>query len=134
MAYCVRLLDNWRIRQLVDCHLADWSTRGLDNSRTGQVADWTTCGCHRRLCVLSFRSFGGICETASCPVRDLTSPRVGNPRVGVPVRCPVTLRTMTPVPFRIHWYSIGLVVYHARHAFSARAYSTKHSIFFMFFL
>jgi len=35
-------------------HLADWSTRGLDNSRTGQVADWTTRGCHRRLCVLSF--------------------------------------------------------------------------------
>ena len=29
---------------------------------------WTTRGCHRRLCVLSFRSFGGICETASCPV------------------------------------------------------------------
>ena len=57
-------------------HLADWSTRGLDNSRTGQVADWTTHGCHRRFCVLSFRSFGGICETASCPVRELTSARV----------------------------------------------------------
>ena len=60
-------------------HLADWSTRwstrGLDNSRTGQVADWTTRGCHRQLCVLSFRSFGGICETASCPVRELNSPR-----------------------------------------------------------
>jgi len=37
--------------------------------------DWTTCGCHQRLCMLSFRSFGGICETASCPVRELTSPR-----------------------------------------------------------
>ena len=48
--------------------LADWSTRGLDNSRTGQVADWTTRGCHRRLYMLSFGSFGGICETASCPV------------------------------------------------------------------
>jgi len=46
-----------------------------------QLADWTTRGCHRRLCMLSFRSFGGICETASCPVRDLSSPRVGNPRV-----------------------------------------------------
>ena len=45
----------------------------VDISRTGQVADWTTCGCHRRLCVLSFRSFGGICETATCPVRELTS-------------------------------------------------------------
>ena len=71
-------------------HLAYLSTRGLDNSRTGQVADWTTRGCHRRLCVLSFRSFGGICETASCPVRDLSSPRVGNPRVGVSASCPVT--------------------------------------------
>ena len=44
----------------------------------------------RRLCVLSFRSFGGICETASCPVRDLSSPRVGNPRVSVSTSCPVT--------------------------------------------
>ena len=25
-------------------HLADWSTSGLDNSRTGQVVDWTTRG------------------------------------------------------------------------------------------
>jgi len=33
-----RLLDNSRIRQLADCQLADWTTRG----------------CHRRLCVLSF--------------------------------------------------------------------------------
>jgi len=40
--------------RLADCQLADWSTRGLDNSRIGQVADWTTPGCHRRLCVLSF--------------------------------------------------------------------------------
>jgi len=29
--------------------LADWSTCWLDNSRTGQVADWTTRGCHRPL-------------------------------------------------------------------------------------
>ena len=40
----------------------------LDNSRIRQLADWTSRGCHGRLCVLSFRSFGGICETASCPV------------------------------------------------------------------
>jgi len=57
-------------------HLADWSTCGLHNSRTGQVADWTTRGCHRRLCMLSFHSFGGIWETTSCPVRNLSSPRV----------------------------------------------------------
>jgi len=85
---------NSRIANSRTGHLADWSTRGLDidNSRTGQVADWTTRGCHQRLCVLSFRSFGGICETASCPVRDLSSPRVGNPRVGVSASCPVTTR------------------------------------------
>jgi len=29
------------------------------------------------------------------------------------------LRTLTPVPFRIHWYSIGLVVYRARRAVHA---------------
>jgi len=34
-----RLLDNSRICQLADCQLADWTTRGLDISRTGQVAD-----------------------------------------------------------------------------------------------
>jgi len=53
-----------------------WTTRGYANSRTGRLADWTSRGCHRRLCVLSFRSFGGICEIASCPVRELAYPRV----------------------------------------------------------
>jgi len=33
------LLDNSRISQLADCQLADWTTRGLDISRTGQLAD-----------------------------------------------------------------------------------------------
>jgi len=59
-----------------DCFQGYWTTRGYANSRTGQVADWTTRGCNRRLCLLSFRSFGGICETASCPVCELSSPRV----------------------------------------------------------
>ena len=50
-----------------------WTTHGyansrIANSRSGRLADWTTRGCHWRLCVLSFRSFGGVCETASCPV------------------------------------------------------------------
>jgi len=34
-----RLLDNSRIRQLADCQLADWTTRGLDISLTRQLAD-----------------------------------------------------------------------------------------------
>jgi len=69
--YVPRLLDNSRIRQLVD-----WMTHGLVNSCAGQVMVWTTHRCHQRLYVLSFRSFVGICETVSCPVRDLSSPRV----------------------------------------------------------
>ena len=78
-----------------------WSTRGLDNSCTGQVADWTTRGCHHQLCVLSFRSFGSmrdrelssprVDQSARCPVRESSSPRVSNPRVGVSASCPVTL-------------------------------------------
>jgi len=55
--------------------VTDWTSPGLVNSRTGQVADWTTRGCLRRLCMFSFPYFGGICETASCPVCELTSPR-----------------------------------------------------------
>ena len=39
-----RLLDNSRIRQLADCQLADWTTRGLGISRTGQLAYWTSRG------------------------------------------------------------------------------------------
>ena len=37
--YDFGLLDNSWIRQLADCQLADWTTRGLDISRTGQLAD-----------------------------------------------------------------------------------------------
>jgi len=67
-------------------HLAEWPTRGLDNLRTGQVADCTTCGCHRRLCVLSFRCFWPFARTrvvqsaswqsASWRIRELSSYRV----------------------------------------------------------
>ena len=38
------LLDNSRIRQLADCQLADWTTRGLDISRTRQLVYWTSRG------------------------------------------------------------------------------------------
>jgi len=71
-----------------------WTTRGyansrIANSRTWRLADWTTreChGCHRWLCVLGFRSFGVICETASWPVREMSSPRIG-----ISASCPVTV-------------------------------------------
>ena len=45
---------------------------------------WTTRGCHRRLCVLSFPFWRHLRD------RELCSPRVGNPRVGVSASCPVT--------------------------------------------
>jgi len=80
--YPTRGYANSRIANSRTGRLADWTSHRLvnsrtrlDNSRTGQVADWTSRRCHRQLCVLSFRSFGDICETASCPVRELTSPR-----------------------------------------------------------
>ena len=60
--------------------LADTPTRGLDDSRTGQLADATG-----DFVCLVFRCFGGICKIASCPVHDLSSPRVG-----VSTSCPVT--------------------------------------------
>ena len=37
--YANSRIANSRTRQL-----ADWTTRGLDNSRTGQLADWTSRG------------------------------------------------------------------------------------------
>jgi len=69
-------------------------TRGLDDSRTGQLADWTTRECHRRLCVLSFPfwrhlrdrelSSPRLVQSASCLVLELSSPRVDQS-----ARCPV---------------------------------------------
>jgi len=65
-----RLLDNSRIAK----------------SRTGRLADWSTRGCHRRLCVLSFPFWWHLRD------REMSSPRVDNPRVGVSAICPVTHR------------------------------------------
>ena len=62
----------------------DRQTDGHTDGIAVHLADWSTRGCHRRLRVLSFRSFGGICETASSPVRDLSSLRVDQS-----ARCPV---------------------------------------------
>jgi len=75
---CTRLAGKVT-RQLADCQLADWTSNGLDNSRTGQVADWKTRGCHRRLCVLSFPFW-----------RHLRYRELSSPRVGVSASCPVT--------------------------------------------
>jgi len=90
------------------CPKGYWTTRGLPtrglvNSRTrqlvywtsrGQVADWTTRGCHRRLCVLSFPFWRYLRD------RELSSPllvqstswlvcELSSPRVDQSARCPV---------------------------------------------
>jgi len=105
MKYKDGLLDNSRIRQLADCQLADWTTRGLDISWTGQLADWTTRVLDKSrtgqladatgdfACL--FFLFGGICETASCPVRELTSPRLVQSASWQSASCPVTQRCRT---------------------------------------
>jgi len=50
---------NWTTRRysthgLDSRHLTDWSTRELVNSRTRQVADYTTRRCRRQFCVQRF--------------------------------------------------------------------------------
>jgi len=89
--------------QLADTPTRGLPTRGLDISRTGQLADKTSRGLGNSrmppatLCAyLSF--FWPFIETASCPVREMSSLRVGSPRVSVSVSCPVTA---TPVSYGI---------------------------------
>ena len=94
----------------------NWTTRGLDNSRTSQLADWTSRGLDNSLsrrcrqkgklitqsrrwhprvvqsatCPVRELSSPRLDQSARCPVRESSSPRVGNPRVGVSASCPVT--------------------------------------------
>ena len=83
------LLGNWTTRGYANSrtgHLADWSTRGLDNSRTRQLADWTSRGldnsrsrrCRQKgkLSTQSRRWHSRVVQSATCPVRELSSPRV----------------------------------------------------------
>jgi len=57
-----RVLDKSRTGQLADTPMRGLPTRVLDKSRTGQLAD--AIGDFACLVFL----FGGVCETASCPV------------------------------------------------------------------
>ena len=63
--------------------LADTPTRGLDISRTGQVAVSQTPPKERKLSTQCRRWHPRVDQSARCPVRESSSPRVGNPRVGV---------------------------------------------------
>ena len=77
LLYSVPLLTNdmvtnqWWLVTRVTGQLADTPPRGLDISRTGQLADWTTRRCHQRLCVLIFSFFWRHLRD-----RELSSPRV----------------------------------------------------------
>jgi len=65
-------------------HLAHWSTRGLDNSRTGQLADATGDFACLVFVLLAASARLLVVQSATCPVRELSSPRVDQS-----VRCPV---------------------------------------------
>jgi len=66
--------------------LKDMPTRGLDISRTSQLADWTSCRLdnsqlqmppkERKLSTQSRRWHPQVVLSATCPVRKLSSPRV----------------------------------------------------------
>ena len=76
---------SWTVTgQLADTPTRGLPTRGLDNSCSGQVANWTTRGCHRRLFMLTFRSFGGMRD------RELSSPRLVQSASWQSASCPVT--------------------------------------------
>jgi len=85
---------NSRIVNSQTGHLADWSTRGLDNLRTSQLADWTSRGldnlqsrrCRQKgkINTQSRRWHPRVVQSATCPVRELSSTRVDQS-----ARCPV---------------------------------------------
>jgi len=85
---CKRLSwPSWLVTYLCLAYVCSWRSKSRVDTVTGQLAD--AIGDFACLVFL----FGSIWETASCPVRDLSSPRVGNPRVGVSASCPVTVDT-----------------------------------------
>jgi len=101
-----RGLPNRRLDISWTGHLADWSTHALVNSRTGQLAVSQMPPKERKLSTQSHRWHPGVVQSATCPVRELSSlrvdqsarcpvhesssTRVGSPRLGVSASCPVT--------------------------------------------
>ena len=76
---------------LLDARSGNWTTRGyansrIANSRTGQLAVSQ---------ILPKRKTNHA-KSARCPVRESSSPLVGNSRVGVSSSCPVTLAVTLP--------------------------------------
>ena len=76
---------NW-----VTGQLADTPTRGLDDSRTGQLADATGDFACLVFVLLAASASPRVVQFATCPVRELTCARVVySPRVDQSARCPV---------------------------------------------
>ena len=61
-----------------------WTSRGLDNSRMPRAT------AARRFVLLAASARPRVVQSATCPVREMSSPRVGNPRVGVSASCPLS--------------------------------------------
>jgi len=74
--YLVGLLDNSWIRQL-----ADWTTSGLDISRTGQLADATGDFACLVFVLLAASARPRVVQSATCPVRELAVRELAYPRV-----------------------------------------------------
>ena len=99
--YTTRGYANSRTANSRTGHLVDWSTHVLDKPRTGQLADATGDFACLVFVLLAASVRPQVVQSATCLVRKLTSlrdvrsasssPRVGNPRVGVSASCPVTV-------------------------------------------
>jgi len=83
---------NSRIANLRTGQLADRTSGGLVNLRTRQLADATSDFACLVFVLLVASARPRVVQSVTCPVREMSSPRVGNPRVGVSASCPVTLQ------------------------------------------
>jgi len=77
-------------------HLADWSTLGLDKSRTGQLADATGNFACLVFVLLVASARPRIVRSATCPVRELTSARDVESASWQSASCPVTPKVGLP--------------------------------------
>jgi len=93
------ILDNSRICQLADCQLADRTYRGLDNSRTGQLADVTGEFACLVFALLLASASPRVVQSVTCPVRELVIRELAYPRVvQLPDEVPVAGMTSTSSP------------------------------------
>ena len=76
----------------------DWSTRGLDKSRSEQLADATG-----DFACLVFVLLEASSETTSCPVRELAYPRVVQLPCGLSVSPSVTVVSPAKMAEPIDW-------------------------------